>query len=276
MNDLKDAPLGKETSYKQQYDAKLLFPILRQEQRQGLGIGETLPFIGNDLWYAYELSWLDKQGKPQVAVGQFLVPCDSPYLVESKSLKLYLNSFNGTKFASVSNVLQTMIRDLSAATGAEVDVQIQLLSDLKTPGELIHFDGICLDDLPVACDTYHLKPDFLTFASEKVVTETLYSNLLRSHCRKTGQPDWGSVQITYTGREIDKTGLLRYIVSFRNHQGFSEDCAEQIFTDIMQRCAPEELTVEARYTRRGGLDINPIRTNGKTIPQRLAGRFWRH
>lgn len=276
MSELANAPLGQTTSYPDTYDPSQLFPISRQLQRQSRGIGEQLPFAGDDVWFAYELSWLNLRGKPEVAIGKLTIPCDSPYLVESKSLKLYLNSLNGTKFASPEEVQHTITRDISAAVGASALVEITLLSQLPVLGKLGHYPGICLDDLDIDCDTYDVYPHYLRCMSEQVVTETLYSNLLKSNCRKTGQPDWGSLQIIYTGKEIDKENLLRYIVSLRNHSGFAEDCVEQIFMDILRHCAPQALTIEGRYTRRGGIDINPLRSTAKNIPARYPERLWRN
>lgn len=278
MTDLQNAPLGKPVNYKDQYDVSLLFPISRSHQRASLNLNQALPFKGYDLWNAYELSWLDTKGKPEVAIGQFIVPCDSPHLFESKSLKLYLNSLNGTKFGGLVNVENTIARDLSAIAGAPVTVNIKRLSEVADSynSNLMHFKGECLDHLNVVCNTYTVHPEYLKTTGEENVTEILYSNLLKSNCLKTGQPDWGSVQISYTGKPIDKQGLLQYIVSFRAHQGFHEDCVEQMFVDIMKQCSPDTLTVEARYTRRGGLDINPLRTNAEVVPEMEMGRLWRH
>ena len=276
MNELVHAPLGQTTTYPDQYDPKQLFPIPRELQRQQRNISQPLPFTGTDIWYAYELSWLNLRGKPEIAIGKFTIPCDSPYLVESKSMKLYLNSLNGTKFTSKAQVQQTIVQDFSVAMQADVQVEIQLLSELPVQGKLGHFTGICIDDLDIACNIYTVHPQYLGCKSDRVVTETLYSNLLKSNCRKTGQPDWGSLHILYTGQEIDHENLLRYIVSLRNHEGFAEDCVEQIFMDILHYCNPQELTIEGRYTRRGGLDINPLRTNAHKIPDRYPERLWRH
>lgn len=275
MNNLVDAPLGQSVVYPDQYDAKQLFPIERALQRQVLGVSTTLPFYGDDVWYAYELSWLNPRGKPEVALGKFTIPCDSPCLIESKSFKLYLNSFNGTQFSSLSAVQNILKQDLSAAAGKEIDIEVTLLADLPNRGSVDHFSGFCLDKLDIACDTYMVHPGYLTCSSDKEITAVLYSDLLKSNCLKTGQPDWASVQITYTGKEIDKEGLLRYIVSLRNHLGFHEDCIEHIFMDIMKHCAPRELTVDGRYTRRGGLDINPRRSTLSTLSARSPERLWR-
>jgi len=254
------SPLGKATEYQSHYAPELLYPIPRQLKRSELGIADAaLPFVGDDLWNAYELSWLNTKGKPVVAVGTFRVPATSPNLIESKSFKLYLNSFNQTSFDSLEAVSAAMTHDLSAAAGSPVVVALESLShrpqaSIGTP------DGILLDDLDIACDRYQPAPELLTCRPGEAVEETLYSHLLKSNCLVTGQPDWAMVVIRYRGAPLDRAGLLRYIVSFRNHNEFHEQCVERIFTDILQRCRPEVLAVYARYTRRGGLDINPFRS----------------
>jgi 7-cyano-7-deazaguanine reductase len=256
------SPLGKATEYQSHYAPELLYPIPRQLKRRELGIADdALPFIGEDLWNAYELSWLNPKGKPVVAVGTFRVPADSPNLIESKSFKLYLNSFNQSMFADADAVSATLARDLSAAAGKPVGVTLEPLA--ANPQAIVaNPQGILLDDLDIACDRYQPAPDLLGTHAGDVVDETLYSHLLKSNCLVTGQPDWAMVVIRYRGRPIDRAGLLRYIVSFRDHNEFHEQCAERIFTDIQHRCAPEALAVHARYTRRGGLDINPFRSTG--------------
>ncbi|AXS79926.1 NADPH-dependent 7-cyano-7-deazaguanine reductase QueF [Dechloromonas sp. HYN0024] len=256
------SPLGKTTEYQSHYAPTLLYPIPRQLKRSELGIADNaLPFVGEDLWNAYELSWLNPRGKPVVAVGTFRVPADSPNLIESKSFKLYLNSLNQTCFADADTVTATLARDLSAAAGKPVDVQLEPLS--QTPRAVIGIpQGVCLDDLDIVCDRYQPAPDLLTTQAGDIVDETLYSHLLKSNCLVTGQPDWAMVVIRYRGQPIDRAGLLRYIVSFRDHNEFHEQCVERIFTDIQKHCAPEKLAVHARYTRRGGLDINPFRSTG--------------
>lgn len=255
------SPLGKATEYQSHYAPELLFPIPRQLKRSELGIADAaLPFVGEDLWNAYELSWLNAKGKPVVAVGTFRVPASSPNLIESKSFKLYLNSFNQSSFSSLEAVAAAMTRDLSAAAGSPVAVALEPLS--QRPQATIGIpDGILLDDLDIACDRYQPAPDLLTRLPGEAIEETLYSHLLKSNCLVTGQPDWAMVVIRYRGGPIDRAGLLRYIVSFRNHNEFHEQCVERIFTDIQQRCRPEALAVYARYTRRGGLDINPFRSS---------------
>lgn len=256
-NNLANAPLGKKSAYISEYQPDLLFPIPRQLKRDEINIHGELPFVGADIWNGYEISWLNNKGKPQVAIGEFIVPCTSPNLIESKSFKLYLNSFNNSKFESIEVVSNIMQQDLSQAAGAQVSVKLFLLNKASTTLQS-HFEGICLDTLDITCDTYTTNPAFLT-TENQIVTETLYSDLLKSNCLVTRQPDWGSVMISYSGKKISHEGLLKYIISFRNHDEFHEQCVERIFVDIMQYCAPETLTVYARYTRRGGLDINPWR-----------------
>jgi 7-cyano-7-deazaguanine reductase len=255
------SPLGRAVVYATQYDASLLFPIPRAEGRATLGIGATLPFFGIDIWNAYELSWLNARGKPQIALATFQVPADSPNIVESKSFKLYLGTFAQTQFASPEAVRDTLRRDISAVCGATVAVQLTTPAEFRAL-QLDELDGTLLDRLDLDTDIYEPDPSLLSAAHDEApVTETLVSDLLRSNCPVTGQPDWGSVQISYTGAPIDQAGLLRYIVSFRNHTGFHEQCVERMFVEILQACRPLKLAVYARYTRRGGLDINPFRTN---------------
>ena len=259
LSRLSQSELGKPAGYSAFYDPKLLFPLLRQNKREELGIGETLPFTGCDLWTHYEVSWLNGKGKPIVAIAEITYPCESPYIVESKSMKLYFNSFNQTKFKDISNIQATISRDLSHAVG--MPVQVTLTDLLCASNQLLHaqMEGMCLDQLDVACTTYSVDPKLLTTQSQ-IVTETLCSNLLKSNCLITNQPDWGSVQIRYTGPQIDHAGLLQYLVSFRQHNEFHEQCIERIFVDIMTHCHPQDLMVYGRYTRRGGFDINVLRT----------------
>jgi len=260
------SPLGKPTEYRADYAPELLYPIPRQLKRDELGItAATLPFVGEDIWNAYEVSWLNPRGKPLVALATFKVPADSPNLIESKSFKLYLNSFNQTTFADAATVESTLRRDLSAAAGAPISAKIEVLS--RRPQVLVGYpEGLLLDDLDIACDTYQPAPALLVTVDGEKVEETLYSHLLKSNCLVTGQPDWAMVVIRYRGRPIEPAGLLRYIVSFRNHNEFHEQCVERIYCDIQRHCAPEALAVYARYTRRGGLDINPFRSSGEFPP----------
>ncbi len=253
-------PLGKVTIYPQHYAPELLCPIARAEARASLAVeGRDLPFQGADLWTAYEISWLDLGGKPQVRIGEFSVPCTSPNLVESKSLKLYLNSLNQEHFADGSDVATVIRKDLSAACDAAVDVVLYSLDDFAARG-ICSFDGHCIDAVPVAAVAGDPDADLLAVVADiGVVDEVLYSHLFKSNCPVTGQPDWASVQVAYTGRALDRSALLNYLVSFSNHQAFHEPCVERLFMDIYRRCAPERLMVLARFSRRGGLDINPMR-----------------
>lgn len=260
------SPLGKPTTYCSTYAPALLYPISRQIKRDELGLRpETLPFVGEDLWNAYELSWLNPRGKPVVALGEFRVPADSPCLIESKSLKLYLNSFNQTLFADAAAVQATLTRDLSAAAGAPVTVIVSPLT-AQPPVTVAYPEGILLDTLDIECRHYQPCPTLLRTVDGPETEETLYSHLLKSNCLVTGQPDWAMVVIRYCGRPIDHAGLLAYLVSFRNHNEFHEQCVERIFCDLRERCVPEALAVHARYTRRGGLDINPFRSTGHYPP----------
>ena len=269
---LAKAPLGKKASYTAQYAPQLLFPISRQQKRDELAIVHPLPFYGYDAWNAFELSWLNPKGKPVVAMAEIIFPCDSPNIIESKSLKLYLNSYNNTKFLSTDEVLETLERDLSKSAGAHTDVKI-ITAEAFSHKKIGDFDGICLDHLDIACDTYEVDANFLQTNNDEIVEETLYSHLLKSNCLVTGQPDWASIQIHYKGKSIDHGGLLKYIVSYRNHNEFHEQCVERIFVDIIQKCHPEQLTVYARYTRRGGLDINPIRSTEALKSTENSGIF---
>jgi 7-cyano-7-deazaguanine reductase len=264
---LHESPLGKETTYVETYSPDLLFPVPRQLGRDKTGIKGKLPFKGIDLWNAYELSWLNSKGKPEVAMATIIVSCAAPNIIESKSLKLYLNSLNQTKFDSFEVVKQTLEKDLSHVAGDRVQVEIfsPCKEDKKALGVL---PGVCLDDLDVQTSTYEIDPKFLTILPEKT-EETVNSHLLKSNCLATGQPDWGSVVIRYSGPKIDHKGLLKYLISYRRHSGFHEHCVEHIFHDILNTCHPEKLTVYARYTRRGGLDINPFRSNFEQPPANI-------
>ncbi len=267
MSKPEDSLLGKATPYIDQYDPTLLFPIPRIGKREEIGVPTTLPFLGADLWTAYEVSWLNARGKPQVAIAHITVPCETPNIIESKSFKLYFNSFNNTKFADAAEVLARLRVDLAEAawrgSGKTGSVGVRLLSPELFDQEPIHeMDGLNIDRLEVECTHYTPAPELLTAAfDEKPVDEVLTSHLLKSNCLVTGQPDWGSVQIAYSGPQIDQAGLLQYLVSFRNHNEFHEQCVERIYMDLWRRCKPAKLTVYARYTRRGGLDINPWRTS---------------
>jgi len=259
--------LGKPAAYRDQYAPELLYPIPRLAKRQELGIAGQPPFFGADLWTAYELSWLTPRGKPVVAIAHVTVPCETPNIVESKSFKLYLNSFTNSRFDGPGEVLARLRADLSEAvwrgSAASGSVGVRLLAPEVFDQEQVHeLDGLSLDRLDIECSDYSPRPELLTAAfDEQPVDEVLVSNLLKSNCLVTGQPDWGSVQIRYSGPQIDQGGLLRYLVSFRNHNEFHEQCVERIFMDIRRHCRPAKLAVYARYTRRGGLDINPFRTS---------------
>ena len=267
MNTPEQSQLGKSSTYVDQYDAALLFPIARRPKRDEIGLTGTLPFFGADLWTAYELSWLNPRGKPQLALARITVPAESTHIVESKSVKLYLNSFNNSVFADAAAVQTRLREDLSAAIwqdGAVMSsIGVQLVLPQDFDKEPVHeLDGLNLDRLDLECSHYQPAPELLTAQlNEAPVTETLTSQLLKSNCLVTGQPDWGSVRISYTGPQIDQAGLLQYIVSFRNHNEFHEQCVERIFMDIWRACKPSKLEVYARYTRRGGVDINPWRTS---------------
>lgn len=257
MNTPQDSSLGREVAYPDRYDPALLFPIPRAAARAEIGIGAALPFSGHDRWHAYELGWLDARGKPCVATATLQVPCDSPNLIESKSLKLYLNSLNGERFNSAEAVRARIATDLSARAGREVIVEFGLPPvDAVGEGESIDALDVAIEDYgPPNAGYLHTDPTGGT------VEETLVSALLKSNCPVTGQPDWASVTLRYRGERIDREGLLRYLVSFRDHAEFHEQCVERIFHDVQQRCRPQWLAVEARYTRRGGLDINPLRAS---------------
>ena len=259
---LQDSPLGQSTGYVCEYDPDQLFAISRTNSWQGRGYAEA-PFLGCDIWNAYELSWLNPKGLPQVAMAECRVPCTSPFIVESKSFKLYLNSFNLSRFASVDAVRQHMIEDLNKVAGAGVTVAIQ---SLDAQARIEELKGDCLDQLDVEIEHYQPAPQLLQTREGNTVDRQLYSHLLKSNCPVTGQPDWASVQINYRGVPIDKEGLLKYLVSYREHGDFHEQCVEQIFLDILDHCKPEQLSVYARYIRRGGLDINPFRSTEESPP----------
>jgi len=272
MNQPEQSQLGKNSAYVDQYDASLLFPIPRAVKREELGIRSAPIFLGADLWTAFELSWLNLKGKPQVAIAHITVPAESTHIIESKSFKLYLNSFNATRFVDVQAVRDCMREDLDAALwhGGKIMARcgVKIILSEEFDKEPVHeLDGLNLDRMDIECTHYQPAPELLqTQKDEAPVTETLVSHLLKSNCLVTGQPDWGSVQISYSGDQIDQASLLQYIVSFRNHNEFHEQCVERIFMDIWTRCKPLKLSVYARYTRRGGLDINPWRTSHPQSP----------
>jgi 7-cyano-7-deazaguanine reductase len=259
MTDLLSSPLARAATYPERLDAGLLFPVDRAPQREELGFGAALPFGGVDLWTAYELSWLDAAGKPEAAIATLVVPADSPRIVESKSVKLYLAGFNLTRFAVPADVVATLSGDLSRAVGAAVEVTLAPPHGTAAMQQA-EFAGACLDALPLAIDDYLPVPAALA-AAEPQCEESLHTRLFRSVCPVTGQPDYACVQVRYRGPRIDRAGLLRYLVSYRRHPGFHEHCVERIFADVWRRCAPAALSVYARFTRRGGIDINPWRSS---------------
>ncbi len=253
------SPLGQQTVYVSKYDPSLLFPIARSESRKVLGIEGEMPFFGCDIWTGYELSWLNTKGKPVVAIAEFRIPSQSPCIIESKSFKLYLNSFNQTRFSGFDEVKQTLLKDLSAAAGSDVYLDLRALSDSTLLVDVLH-EALCIDELDVDLDNYHPDPLLLMADPSEEVAEVLCSHLLKSNCPVTGQPDWASLFVEYSGARISHESLLRYIISFREHQDFHEHCVERIFVDLLKVCKPKTLSVYARYTRRGGLDINPFRS----------------
>lgn len=267
---LANLTLGKEVNYSTEYDATLLQPVPRSLNRDDLNLGETLPFKGCDVWTLYELSWLNINGLPQVAIGYVTLPATSPNLIESKSFKLYLNSYNQTKFASWTEVSERLINDLSSCAGEAVEVLLKPVDDFAHQ-RIGSMEGDCIDDQDINIDCYQFDATLLeNCTSGDIIEETLHSHLLKSNCLITNQPDWGSVEIHYRGNQINREALLRYIVSFREHNEFHEQCVERIFIDIQRYCKPEFLTIYARYTRRGGLDINPYRSSENPYPANLA------
>lgn len=266
------SPLGKAVTYADRYDPNLLFPIPRAPSRAELGISTALPFQGVDVWNAYELSWLDMRGKPGVAIAEFRIPATSPNIIESKSFKLYLNSFNRERLRDEDELHERLMRDLSAAAAAAMEVRLTRAEGFRAMA-LHELEGESIDGLALDIDDYG-PPNaaHLCVADDAgVMEESLVSNLLKSNCPVTGQPDWASVQIRYTGARIDRAGLLRYIVSFREHAEFHEHCVERIYVDLMRAFAPAALSVYARYTRRGGLDINPWRGSHAAVPMNPRG-----
>ena len=267
-------PLGKQTPYPREYSPSLLVGIQRGEGRRTLGITDPLPFGGVDLWNAYELSWLDGKGKPVVATAELRIPVTSPCIAESKSLKLYLNSLNATRHDSAAAVRSVITADVQRVVGSAPEIRLRSASDpghpsVGTPG------GTCIDDADVALVTYDVDPRLLEGSVDATVDteEALHSHLLKSNCPITGQPDWATLFVRYRGGRIDHSALLRYIVSYRNHDEFHEQCVERIFTDILRYCEPRALTVFGRYTRRGGVEVNPFRSNFEDLEDNV--RTWR-
>ena len=266
--------LGKEVAYISDYSPELLTPIPRKLTRDDIGINHPLPFSGVDIWNAWELSWLQSNGLPVVASGKIEYSADSEFLVESKSFKLYLNSFNQTRFSNITDVKQRIIDDLSNIINSEV--KVTLYTENHADQALLPESGICLDNQDIMITDYQLTPEHLlnsTNEDDKDVSEQLYSHLFKSNCMVTGQPDWASIFINYTGATISHSSLLKYLISYRNHQAFHEPCVERIFVDLMRYCKPSSLSVYCRYTRRGGLDINPFRSTTDQIPSNA--RIWR-
>jgi len=253
--------LGQQTQYISEYSPELLFPIARVDKWQEMGIDtERLPFFGEDIWNAYEVSWLDSKGKPIVAIAEFRFPYNSPNIIESKSFKLYLNSLNQTRYDAQSDVLNVMTQDLSKVAGADVSVTLRSLNDIQTL--VIQTGDYCIDDLDIETLVYHPDANLLSLDTNgEYAEEKLVSHLLKSNCPVTNQPDWGSVFIEYKGKQINHESLLKYVISFREHTDFHEQCVERMYIDIMRHCQPDELIVNARYVRRGGLDINPYRAS---------------
>jgi 7-cyano-7-deazaguanine reductase len=263
-----DSPLGKSSEYIATYTPSLLFPIPRAAKWAELGLSaETLPYQGVDFWNCFELSWLLPSGKPVVAMGEFAIPADSPNIIESKSFKLYLNSLNQSVFNSADELVAVLAQDLSAAAGKPVGVRVRSLAEVTAEG-VVAAPGICIDELDVAISNYaQPQPELLRCDAARVVEERLHSHLLKSNCPVTGQPDWGTLVVEYRGAALDHASLLAYLVSFRQHADFHEQCVERIFLDLQRLLKPEHLTVYARYVRRGGLDINPYRSTGSISPE---------
>lgn len=268
-----DSPLGKSSEYIATYTPALLFPIPRAAKWAELGLSaETLPYQGVDFWNCFELSWLLPSGKPVVAMGEFAIPADSPNIIESKSFKLYLNSLNQSVFNTADELVVVLVKDLSAAAGKPVGVRVRSLAEVTADG-VAAAPGTCIDELDVSISNYaQPQPELLRCDAARVVEESLHSHLLKSNCPVTGQPDWGTLVVQYRGLALDHASLLAYLVSFRQHADFHEQCVERIFLDLQRLLKPEHLTVYARYVRRGGLDINPYRSTGPISPdnQRLA------
>ncbi|MEM9209619.1 MAG: NADPH-dependent 7-cyano-7-deazaguanine reductase QueF [Pseudomonadota bacterium] len=268
---MNDIPLGKQSTYPDSYSTDLLVPIRRASSREPLGIGGPLPFRGVDIWNAWELTWLQPGGKPVTAVAELRIPADSESIVESKSLKLYLNGFAMTEYRSADELAAVIEADVGQTVGAPVGLRLTVG---EPDGAVIDsLPGECLDDLDVQCHDGTVDPTVLRASDDETVEETLYSHLLRSLCPVTNQPDFGSVLVAYVGPRIDRAALLRYLVSFRQHNDFHEACVERMFVEILARCRCQQLTVSARYNRRGGIDINPWRSNTDNAPHNL--RLWR-
>ncbi len=274
---MKENPLGKAVAYPERYDPELLVPLPRADNRRKLGLdSDQLPFQGADVWNAYELSWLDPKGLPQVARGRFIFPCTSDFLIESKSLKLYLNSLNQSVFVDSDAVAACIGADLSHSSGMAVEVLVQPFAGMQEVLEVP--TGTCLDALDIDCNRYEVDAALLRTVGaggqfEEIVDEVLYTDLFRSRCPLTGQPDWATITVCYQGAQIDHAALLRYLVSYRLHHDYHENCAERIYCDIRSRCQPQVLSVEANFLRRGGLDINPVRASTASMDYVLFPRY---
>ena len=274
MHPAEHSPLGKSSEYVSTYTPSLLFPIPRAPKWAELGLtAQSLPYTGVDYWNCYELSWLTVSGKPVVAVGEFAIPADSPNIIESKSFKLYLNSLNQTRFASRDELKELLVRDLSGAAGAMVSVTLKTLGRVAEEG-IAEPAGVCIDELDVEIDDFSQpRAERLRCNADEVVEESFHSHLLKSNCPVTGQPDWGTLVVEYRGPKLDHAGFLAYLVSFRQHSDFHEQCVERIYLDLLDLLQPERLSVHARYVRRGGLDINPYRSNhAKSFDNRRLAR----
>lgn len=267
--------LGHISEYDANYNPDRLLAISRDAKRREIGVDPAaLPFYGFDCWNHYEVSWLNKKGKPMVAIAEIIYDCATIYLIESKSLKLYFNSLNNTCFENSDEVKRIIERDLAQRLDGAVQVRMASLKEKALTLINTAPEGECIDDLDVDCSVYQVEPQYL-HVEDKLIEEIVYSDLLKSNCLVTNQPDWGSVQIAYKGKKINREGLLKYLISFRNHNEFHEQCIERIFIDILHYCKPEKLTVYGRYTRRGGLDINPYRSTERTIAPGLNQRLIR-
>ena len=276
-HDEKELLLGKHTEYVFEYDKSLIFPIERAQNRAKLSMPEMkvnndLPFFGIDVWTGYEVSWLNLKGKPQVAIVEFIIPAHSSHIVESKSFKLYLNSFNQTRLADRSELESRLVQDLSEGFGAPIEVRVFDVMNFPISGQNL---GLGIDDLDIEVNNYSPNANLLVCEANEKTRETLHSHLLKSNCPVTGQPDWATVMISYEGSKINHESLLQYIISYRNHDDFHEHCVEQIFCDLLSKGQFKQLSVTARYTRRGGLDINPTRSLTPINPVDGLGRLAR-
>ena len=267
-----ELPLGKTTSYPDRYAPGILCPIARADNRERIGLAAALPFSGVDIWNTWDLTWLGRQGLPQTATAEIRIPADSPRIVESKSMKLYLGSFAMSEYPTPDALRDVIKDDLANCTGAAASVRIDMLDTTQGRG-LQRLPGVSLDRPGVECGTWEVDAALLRADAETVVREDLFSDAMRSLCPVTGQPDLASVLICYAGPKIDRSSLLRYIVSYRRHRDFHENCVGRMFVDIVERCGAQKLTVYARYQRRGGIDINPLRSNFEAAPKNL--RLWR-